>query len=197
MSDSGAGPTPWPSSELWDFSLRVYARPRVEAACLGLQRRHRLDVNLLLAACWAGASGRGVLSAARWQALHARTAVWQGEIVGALRTVRRRLKTAEAGELGKRLRGAVLACELDAEHIEQLMIEGELAAAAAAAVRTEQRPTDAARNLMRLFETGGCAARHDADRADLAALLRACFPETDPGTIQAALERAGFHASRD
>ena len=42
----------------WDFSLAVYHRPGVAQACLALQDRRGLDVNLLLFCCWAGSLGR-------------------------------------------------------------------------------------------------------------------------------------------
>ncbi|MGI9492931.1 MAG: TIGR02444 family protein, partial [Geminicoccaceae bacterium] len=42
----------WPESPFWDYSLSLYGRPGVEQACLELQRRHGLNVNLLLFAFW-------------------------------------------------------------------------------------------------------------------------------------------------
>ena len=41
----------------WAFSLEVYGRPGVAPACLALQDRHGLDVNLLLFCCWAASQG--------------------------------------------------------------------------------------------------------------------------------------------
>ena len=41
----------------WAFSLDVYGRPGVAPACLALQDRHGLDVNLLLFCCWAASQG--------------------------------------------------------------------------------------------------------------------------------------------
>jgi len=37
----------FPDHPFWDFSLRLHERPGVPRACLGLQRRYGLDVNLL------------------------------------------------------------------------------------------------------------------------------------------------------
>ncbi|HEY9550471.1 MAG TPA: TIGR02444 family protein, partial [Kiloniellaceae bacterium] len=42
----------------WQFSGAVYARRGVAEACLALQQRHGLDVNLLLFCAWAGSNGR-------------------------------------------------------------------------------------------------------------------------------------------
>ena len=44
----------------WDFSLAVWGREAVEPACLDLQERHGLDVNLLLFCGWAGRRGRAL-----------------------------------------------------------------------------------------------------------------------------------------
>jgi uncharacterized protein (TIGR02444 family) len=44
----------------WDFSLAVWGREAVEPACLALQERHGLDVNLLLFCGWAGRRGRAL-----------------------------------------------------------------------------------------------------------------------------------------
>ena len=46
----------------WDFSLRVYGSDGVPAACIALQERRGIDVNLLLFSAWIGESGRGVLA---------------------------------------------------------------------------------------------------------------------------------------
>ena len=45
----------------WEFSLRVYGNGGVPTACLALQERHAIDVNLLLFCAWIGESGRGIL----------------------------------------------------------------------------------------------------------------------------------------
>ena len=45
------------AAALWRFSLTVYGRAGVPAACLALQDEGGRDVNLLLYCCWVGASG--------------------------------------------------------------------------------------------------------------------------------------------
>ena len=44
-------------SAFWRFSLELYARDGVPAACLALQDREGADVNLVLLALWLGESG--------------------------------------------------------------------------------------------------------------------------------------------
>lgn len=81
----------WPSSLLWDYALALYATPGVQAACLALQDQRGADVNLVLFACWLGASSRRLdadrLTRARDEAL-----AWQTELVRPLRAARRGLK---------------------------------------------------------------------------------------------------------
>lgn len=46
----------------WDYSLRVYCGDGVPAACLDLQDRFEIDVNVMLFCSWIGQSGRGVMT---------------------------------------------------------------------------------------------------------------------------------------
>ena len=50
----------FPAHPFWDFSLALYRKPGVAAACLRLQDGPGLDVNLLLYACWTAANGAGL-----------------------------------------------------------------------------------------------------------------------------------------
>jgi uncharacterized protein (TIGR02444 family) len=182
----------WPAEPFWDYSLTLYRHAPVEAACLDLQRRHGLDVNLLLLCCWLGsrgvALGRGELDALRH---HVRD--WQGEVVRPLRAARRRLKVRLAGampggvasawpELAAALRGRIAALELDAEHLEQL----ELGRCTAALPATAPPGVElAVANLAQLWPFD------DDDRASLAALLVAAFPEGGESGVDSALTRIG------
>src|SRR5262249_29851992 len=111
--------------ELWQFSLALYARPGVPEACLALQDRHGVDVNLVLACLWAAASGRGALDRARIAALRADSEPWQRDVVAPLRAVRRRLKDGPGPAFRERLK----ALELEAERLEQQRLGAALAAA--------------------------------------------------------------------
>ncbi|MBP2312021.1 TIGR02444 family protein [Azospirillum soli] len=99
---------------LWDFSLAVYARPGVPAACLDLQDRRGLDVNVLLFAAWAGAACGVQLSANELARVDSAIADWRAEVVRPLRAVRRRVK-GEDDAFYARLK----ATELEAERIQQ------------------------------------------------------------------------------
>ena len=53
--------TQFPDHPFWDYSLDVYMQDKVGAACIDLQERYQLDVNVLLFCLWFGASDRGRL----------------------------------------------------------------------------------------------------------------------------------------
>jgi uncharacterized protein (TIGR02444 family) len=131
--DGGA----WPREVFWDYSVALYGRPGVEAACIELQRRHRIDVNLVLLCLWLGERGTALDGEALARLCHAADR-WQLEVVRPLRTLRRRLKARLADrepnsvagdwpELATSVRERAIALEIDAEHLEQVHL-GRVAA---------------------------------------------------------------------
>ncbi|MGI9450060.1 MAG: TIGR02444 family protein [Geminicoccaceae bacterium] len=122
----------WPDSPFWDYSLSLYGRPGVERACLELQRRHGLDVNLLLFSFWL--ADRGVeLDEATLALAEQAVSTWHVEVIRPLRALRRRLAAQRAQADPKSLLGrwpdhvaklqkGVLAIELDGEHLAQLAL---------------------------------------------------------------------------
>jgi uncharacterized protein (TIGR02444 family) len=117
-----------PSSAFWRFSLDFYQRPDVATACLALQDRHRVDVNLLLLAIWLGTVGHR-LDPAAGRHLSRLGAHWQRPLVTPLRRVRRRLKQRRASpqlpwpEVIELCRGRLAEIELALEQAEQLLLE--------------------------------------------------------------------------
>jgi len=107
----------------WGFSLALYARAGVEPACLALQESGA-DVNLLLLCCWLGGAGRE-LDGSALERLREAASPWQTEVLSPLRRARRAVKSGSAGmkpEWGEALRRGILAAELDAEYLEQLVL---------------------------------------------------------------------------
>ncbi|MBP2230680.1 uncharacterized protein (TIGR02444 family) [Azospirillum agricola] len=102
------------ANPFWDFSLAVYGRPGVPAACLALQDGRGVDVNLLLFAAWAGMDCAAALSPAALERIDAAVADWRREVVRPLRAVRRRVKAEDDG-----LYARMKAVELEAERIQQ------------------------------------------------------------------------------
>ena len=168
MSDPAADS----ADAFWSFSFDVYGRPGVAEACLALQDRHDLDVNLLLFACWAGSRGRS-LSPAEWDGLIAATRDWQTQVVVPLRGLRRWLKGREATASGGAgaLRAQIKTQELEAERIEQTLLAETLPLSSGA-----PDAAAAAKNLAGYLAAGGIAPDR-AERDDCTLLLAGAFEE--------------------
>lgn len=170
---------------LWDFSLTVYDRPGVAAACLALQDRHGLDVNLLLFCCWAASMERG-LDPATLGAAETAVSAWRNQVVRPMRALRRRLKREiegfPAGEV-EALRGRLLEVELDGERLEQERLEAFLPVRAES---VETGPVLALRALRLYFRLQGVDP-DDVDDRDCLALLTGTFPGASPQSLSAVL----------
>ncbi|MBP5073475.1 TIGR02444 family protein [Pseudomonas chlororaphis] len=110
------------SSDLWSFTLKTYARPGVEQACLNLQAAGA-NVCLLLCAAWLGARGVAC-TAQRLQQLQTLGQPWHDEVVRPLRQLRTQWRPAASAdpELAV-LREQVKALELEAERQLLLRLE--------------------------------------------------------------------------
>ena len=172
IQDSPIAPDETP---FWQFSGSVYARRGVAEACLALQERHRLDVNLLLFCAWAGSNGRR-LDGGDIGLLRSAARPGHDQVVAPLRAARRWLKqqTSVPESLGEAFREEVKALELQAEMLEQLMLYQELEIAAG-----EGTPEDVAANLW-LYLTRYKPLPTDDDIADLAAVLCGTCPQVTP-----------------
>lgn len=172
---SGIAPHPF-----WNFSLEVYAGEGVARACLDLQDRHGIDVNVLLFCCWLGASGRGRIERAALAALVGRIAAWQERVVVPLRQLRRLLASGEGlpmpgTEETTALRRRVADAEIDAEHIEQLLLAQDHAHPGNRDRPVKERLAAALANLGTYAELRGVKVER-ADRECVATILGACFP---------------------
>lgn len=111
---------------LWDFSLSFYALPGVAPACIDLQDRQGIDVNVMLFVLWQGCCGGRLLRAEDVARVDGAIDGWRDEVVRPLRAVRRQLKKPglaglhpEAGAL----RTQVQTAELEAERLQQAILE--------------------------------------------------------------------------
>jgi uncharacterized protein (TIGR02444 family) len=118
MSDPAAAGR---ANPFWDFSLRIYASPAVQQACLELQDGSGVDVNVLLYVLWHASQGRTLTDADAKAVLDA-VERWRVEVVVPLRTARRHLKAPPAtldAAGAEALRGIVKKAELEAERLQQ------------------------------------------------------------------------------
>ena len=170
-------PTPKAKSradDFWNFSVDLYGRPGVAAACLTLQDRREADVNIVLFCCWLAKTGRGRVSARMLARLRKSVSPWHADIVRILRALRRRLKAPDANwppRETERLRERIKEAEIEAERIEQVMIAG-LSLPAPRARAAPRR--DAKASLDRYFATLGTGL-DDADRPTVSTLLDSIF----------------------
>ncbi len=112
------------------FALKVYGTDGVPPACLLLQERFGLDVNVLLFAAFVGAVRGEALAPADLDTVAATVGDWHREVVRPLRAVRQRLKAGPAPAPDAAtglLRGKLQKLEIEAELIE-LSELGHLAA---------------------------------------------------------------------
>jgi uncharacterized protein (TIGR02444 family) len=80
--------TPIPGFDLWNFAITMVGMPQVEPALIGLQDRLGLSISMLLFCCWHGSRGRK-LSATHLLAATQHLDIWEREILGRMRTIRR------------------------------------------------------------------------------------------------------------
>jgi uncharacterized protein (TIGR02444 family) len=166
----------FPSTPFWDFSLSVYGGAGVAPACLALQERYGADVNLLLFGAWFGAAGFGRLTAQEVADLWRRIGPWHRDAVRHLRALRVALREGfepVPDDLVQLVRRRIQRVELDAEHIEQIVLAAWVGDRAPNDAAPGMRLGDAAANMVAYvrFLTDAPAAD---DRTHLATILDAC-----------------------
>ena len=174
VASAGALPL---DGRLWAFATRVYARDGAAEACLALQDEFGADVVLLLFGAWLGAEGlapdREQLAAAARD-----IAPWRGEVVGVLRTLRRRLKTGPEpapDAATDALRNTIKGAELAAEQIHLAWLE-RAAAPWLAAGGGADAATAVAHNLAACFEAATGSVPDDRAAAWLRTLAQRSAP---------------------
>ena len=108
-------------SPFWRFSLGFYRRSGVADACITLQERSGVDVNLLLYLLWQASQGRA-FAAEEVAALEEVIGPWRAATVIPLRMVRRALKEPPglvARPAAEVFRNKIKAVELEAERLQQ------------------------------------------------------------------------------
>jgi uncharacterized protein (TIGR02444 family) len=174
----------------WNFSLEVYAAEGVARACLDLQDRRRVNVNVLLLCVWLGASGRGTLSVDRLKALLAEIDPWHTGVVAASRAVRQRVKAGDwptaPAESVQAARRRIAEAELAAEHVEQLMLAAHWPLPGDRDRPPHQRLRAAVGNLG-VYAVCLGVVPDDTDRESLLPLVAAAFPALHRIEVEGAL----------
>ena len=148
----------------WRFSLRLYRRAGVPAACLDLQDRAGWDVNLLLFALWAGSDCGARPDLAELDRIDGVITSWRADVVRPLRQIRRRVRDDDDG-----LYARLKADELQAEKIQQSRMY-EASGLSPQSLGADAALAAAAGNLDALLERNGVT---EADRSARSALLTA------------------------
>lgn len=184
--------TEYPDHPFWNFSIKVYAGKGVSHACINIQERHHMDVNLLLLGTWYGASGRGRLSYNQLNKVIEITSKWNKEIVCNLRSVRTRLKDRVEGfpmNQTEAIRKAVLSMEVECEHIEQLAIAKCLGDKALGSDNlTAGSIEDSVDNILCYFHIKKVCPT-DFDLNDLSIILKSAYPKKNENSIKETLIR--------
>jgi uncharacterized protein (TIGR02444 family) len=165
----------------WSWSLAAYRRDGVAERLLALQDRAGLNVNILLWCCW---TAQACTPPAE---IHLRKAIdmtrtWSREVTEPIRAARRALNTLAPSIGGQApvagaIRDKLKAVELDAERVEQSLLE-RLAIEQLAQTREAPNVQRAAlRSLLSYAELAGAIGREGFATVDLDALARAIFPD--------------------
>jgi uncharacterized protein (TIGR02444 family) len=108
-------------SPFWRFSVKFYAVPGVAQACIELQDRAKVDVNVLFFLLWNATQNRALDRAAVAE-LDRMIGAWRDATVIPLREVRRALKSPPpvmAPDAAEGFRTRIKAVELEAERLQQ------------------------------------------------------------------------------
>ena len=155
----------------WDFSIAVYRHPGIADACIALQEKLGIDVNVLLYFAWLGSAHGCTLGADQIAAVVDYASGWHDGVVRPLRALRTAMKGDAKGApaaAAERLRAQIKSAELNAERIEQEM----LYAARPKVEGSSATSLEAARaNIASYFQRLGVAA-DSADWAAVESVLR-------------------------
>ena len=165
-----------PQHAFWQFSVQIYQQANVEQMCLKLQKKHGLNVNLLLFCCWVGYQGYGRLHKKDFARALTATNRWHELVTIQLRQVRRRIKQLTGV---KQPYAFAFETEMAAEQTEQLLLAQTLQKHQRPNNKAEKRFADAFANLifyLRLLKI----AFDDEDTTALYTLLSPLFPELPP-----------------
>ena len=159
MSD--ASQIPDSKSPFWRFSIKFYQVPGVPPACIELQDRAGVDVNVLFFLLWLATQNRA-LNNQQVAEMDRAVGPWRDMAVVPLRHIRRALKSPPpvmAADAAEGFRTRIKAVELEAERLQlealfQMAERSPLGSAAASPVEAARASVSAYQALLRPFPAG-------------------------------------------
>ena len=174
----------------WDFSLEVYSCEGVSAACIGLQDRHILDVNLILLSMWLGHDGHPIMDNNALNRALDISRRWNKDIICGVRAVRLALKddfSPIGAENCEVLRKSILSLEIEGEHLEQLALASTVTSEPNPELEPSLRLAICTANLgLYLTELG--VKLNEQDYADFRVIFAASFPRLDEEVLGFAMQ---------
>lgn len=174
----------------WDFSLQVYSCEGVSVACIGLQDRHILDVNLILLSMWLGHNGHPIMDDNALNRALDTSRRWNKDIICGIRAVRLALKddfspiSAENCEV---LRKNILSLEIEGEHLEHLALVSTVTSKPNPELEPSLKLAICTANLG-LYLTELEAKLDEQDYADFRVIFAATFPDLDEEALGFAMQ---------
>lgn len=110
-------------NKFWVYSCAVYANEEVKAACLRMQDRFGLNVNVLLYCLYLGQQQK-LINQEQFERLACTLSPWHENITRPLRQLRRKIKTHAASDLS--VYNKITEAEIASEREEQNLIESAL-----------------------------------------------------------------------
>ena len=174
----------------WDFSLKVYGQEGVSTACINLQDKHILDVNIILLSMWLGHGGYPIMDHdALMRALNV-SRRWNKDIICGIRAVRLALKddfSPISAENCENLRQSILSLEIDGEHLEQVALASTVTATPNPDLEPSLRLAICTANLG-LYLTHLETKLDEKDYVDVRIILSATFPNLESEAVDSAIE---------
>jgi len=156
----------------WRFSLAVYGSPGVAPACLLLQDRCGLDVNVLLLALYAVLELEQSMDDGAIADLDAQARSLRESVVVPLRKIRQHMKGRDYGAATEKVRQQVKKAELMAEELEQSLLAEWVAGRPASNSPSDARAT-AQRVVRHSLQQRGNGGTLDAEEEAAVALIAA------------------------
>lgn len=178
------------TNPFWNFSLEVYSKKGVSDACIALQEKCGVDVNILLFCCWTASVGHPVLSKHEVTLLCRSAADWNYDIVQKLRSVRKsfKIKNYECDEEEVRqLQNQILEVEIKAEQIEQFKLMRTITVLENDSVTEIQRINNAVENISLYFSMPELSST--CHTSELLNLLDGVFSKVHKTDIKLVLEQ--------